>query len=420
MTNTDFLYNETNKEGFAGDTERRTAAYKNVREDSSNGSTHKLPLEASYTENLWVLTDSRTGNNHQAIALAEKLAEEYTVIRLEYNCLSKLPNFLLKYYPVHIKKEILRDILDKPLPNIIITAGRRTAALAFYLKKNLKKEIKLIQIMQPNLSYEAFEVVILPYHDLYNKQNVIPWLDHGIQKNKLYNPPWMTWSSHGMTKTHNIIPINGAINNVTAKFATAEAELQKHYPKLEQFIALIIGGNNKKFNFTEKEAIHFSSLLKRIYDNQKIPFFISFSRRTPDSVKTIIKDNMPTSAIIYDPTIDSGYNPYIAMLAKAKYIISTADSISMCSEAASSGKPLYIFCPSNFNSSKHKIFVKKLVELKIAIMFDESVTRLEIYSYTPLNEAERVAALLHESTLLSCGLSGNSDVIPAKAGIQEK
>ena len=177
------------------------------------------------------------------------------------------------------------------------------------------------------------------------------------------------------------------------------------------------------------------SLLNKIYTNQQIPFFISFSRRTPQAVKSIIKNNMLASTIIYDPNEDTGYtvdtskvgsqisgkpaeriiirehrrvpkfdvpnlevstvyNPYIAMLANAKYIISTADSISMCSEAASSGKPLYIFCPASFNSSKHKIFIKQLVEQKIARIFDESVISLEEYSYKPLNEAERVAEII--------------------------
>lgn len=355
---------------------------------------------------IWVLTDSRTGNNHQAIALAEKLAREYTIIGLEYNCLAKLPNFLLKYYPVHIKKEILQNILDKPLPDIIITAGRRTAVLAFYLKKKLKKEIKLIQIMQPNLPYNAFKAVILPYHDLdlscCKDLYVIP-TKAGIQKKEKLLKKLKTFTFLKLLDSffceddnlrNNLIPINGAINNITAKFAAAELELKKHYPILDQFITVIIGGNNKKFNFTKKEAVLFSSLLNRIYLNQKIPFFISFSRRTPYTVKSIIKDNMPASTIIYDPTIDCIYNPYIAMLAKAKYIISTADSISMCSEAASSDKPLYIFCPSNFNSSKHEVFIKKLVAMKIAKMFDESVTKLEEYSYSPLDEAKRVAKII--------------------------
>lgn len=362
---------------------------------------------------IWVLTDSRTGNNHQAIALAETLAREYTIIGLEYNCLAKLPNFLLKYYPVHIKKEILQNILDKALPDIIITAGRRTAVLAFYLKKKLKKEINLIQIMQPNLPYNAFKAVILPYHDLdlsFCKDLYVIPAKAGIQKKEKLLKKLKTFAflklldsrfcgndivGNGDDNLRNtLIPINGAINNITAKFAAAELELKKHYTNLDQFITVIIGGNNKKFNFTKKEAVLFSSLLNRIYLNQKTPFFISFSRRTPDTVKSIIKDNMPASTIIYDPTIECVYNPYIAMLAKARYIISTADSISMCSEAASSSKPLYIFCPSNFNSSKHEVFIKKLVAMKIAKMFDESVTKLEEYSYLPLDEAERVAKII--------------------------
>ncbi|AXU07145.1 palindromic element RPE1 domain-containing protein [Rickettsia japonica] len=48
----DFLYNLANKEEFIEDTERSTAAYTLVREDASTGSTHKLPLEASYAESL--------------------------------------------------------------------------------------------------------------------------------------------------------------------------------------------------------------------------------------------------------------------------------------------------------------------------------------------------------------------------------
>ncbi|MDR0773807.1 MAG: palindromic element RPE1 domain-containing protein [Rickettsia sp.] len=35
-------------EEFVGDTERRTAAYSNVREDSSTGSTYKLPAKVEF------------------------------------------------------------------------------------------------------------------------------------------------------------------------------------------------------------------------------------------------------------------------------------------------------------------------------------------------------------------------------------
>ncbi|CAK6507812.1 palindromic element RPE1 domain-containing protein [Rickettsia helvetica] len=47
------LHNAANKEEFEGNTERRTAAYILVREDSSTGLTYKLPLEASYARGLF-------------------------------------------------------------------------------------------------------------------------------------------------------------------------------------------------------------------------------------------------------------------------------------------------------------------------------------------------------------------------------
>ncbi|AAY60930.1 alanine racemase [Rickettsia felis str. Pedreira] len=48
----DLSNNLSYKEEFEGDTERRTAAYINVREDSSTGSTYKLPLEGGYSRGL--------------------------------------------------------------------------------------------------------------------------------------------------------------------------------------------------------------------------------------------------------------------------------------------------------------------------------------------------------------------------------
>ncbi|WCR56324.1 MAG: hypothetical protein PG979_000381 [Rickettsia asembonensis] len=43
-----YLSKPAYREEFKGDTSPRTAAYTNVREDSSTGSTYKLPLEAKF------------------------------------------------------------------------------------------------------------------------------------------------------------------------------------------------------------------------------------------------------------------------------------------------------------------------------------------------------------------------------------
>lgn len=311
---------------------------------------------------IWVLADNRMGTVNQAIALAQELKFGFELKNIEYNWAARLPNFLLKLKPIFLKHNILKDLEQQQQPDVIITAGRRTAVIAYFLKKKSNGRIKLIQLMQPNLPYDQFEAIILPEHDK-------PTPD-----------------------SSNILRIIGALCDVQSKLSIAGQELTKNYPKLGKFIAVIIGGNTKNYNFTKENAVEFSYILAKISDNNSANLFISFSRRTPNLVKQIIKSHLPSSVIIYDPAKDIEMpNPYLGMLSQADYIISTADSISMCSEAASSGKPLYIFCPNNFKSYKHRSFIEQLVASDIAKMLDKSVISLEPYSYKPLLEVVKAA-----------------------------
>ncbi|MDR0774099.1 MAG: mitochondrial fission ELM1 family protein [Rickettsia sp.] len=326
---------------------------------------------------IWVLADSCVGNVNQAIALAENIKLGYELKPIEYNFWGNLPNFLLRFSPIHVKKELLQSweiITDRQgFPDLIISAGRRTASLASYLKHKSNGRIKIVQIMHPNLPLKQFDLIILPYHDKVSKEEL-----------NMYSSDL------------SILRITGALNNVQAKIQDGGIELRKNYPKLGKFISVIIGGNSKNYTFTDDNACQIVTILSNLIQKSKeYSLFISFSRRTPNSAKEIIKNNVSSSAIIYDPTEENTKpNPYFGMLSQADYIISTADSISMCSEAASTGKPLYIFCPNNFKLPKHLSFIQKLVELAIARILDESVTQLEQYNYVPLNEVEKIANII--------------------------
>jgi mitochondrial fission protein ELM1 len=155
----------------------------------------------------------------------------------------------------------------------------------------------------------------------------------------------------------------------------------------------MVGGNTKNYEFSNNDAILLSSLLSKISSNHSLPVFISFSRRTSWQVKQIIRANFTSPNIIYDPE-EEKFNPYFCMLGCADYIISTADSISMCSEAASSGKPLYIFLPDDFKSKKHRAFIQQLINLGIARKLDSSISLLEDYPYKPLYEVEKISEII--------------------------
>lgn len=312
---------------------------------------------------IWVLGDYRPGTTNQAIALAKELKLSFELKNIEYNIFGKLPNLLLQIYPIHIKQNILQSLGCSNPPKIIISSGRRTAPLALYLKRKFDNKPKVIQIMKPNIAHAEFDLIILPKHDVV------------------------------VEESPNIVRIIGALSSVDLE--KGREELNKNYPSAKKFIGVIIGGDSKNYKFDEYSCIAFVSILSTLITNHSLPFFISFSRRTPDFMKQIIQDNFSSPHIIYDPK-NGGSNPYLGILASGGYIISTADSISMCSEAAYSGKPLYIFYQDDFALKKHRSFIEELIKLGIAKRLDRSVSHLEEYTYKPLNETKRIAEIIKD------------------------
>lgn len=317
---------------------------------------------------VWVLVDDRIGNSNQAIELAEAIGESFEVKPVEYNKFAKMPSTLISMFPIHVSKKTVNALAKEEVPELIISAGRRTAALALHLRKSSGKKTKIVQIMRPNLDPQEFEMIILPQHDNFS-----------------YTLP-------------NIVRVIGALTNVREKFPKVQKDFVQQYPDLKNFIAVIVGGSTKNYHLSTSSAEKLASILKDISNNQSLPLFITFSRRTPEGAKKHFREQFSWPNIIYDPASNEP-NPYPAILHNADYVVTTNDSITMCSEAASSGKPIYVFCPSNFKSKKHNFFIQQLVDLGVARRLETTTNFLEKYEYEPLSEIHRVAELIRERVL---------------------
>ena len=321
------------------------------------------------TTEIWVLGDHRVGNTNQAIALAEELKLSYEVKNVKYNLLGNLPNFFLKFSPLHVASEFLKTLEKGAFPQIIISSGRRTAPLALYLKEKSGNKAKVIQIMRPDIDSKNFDLLVLPQHDNVKQLN------------------------------SNIIRVIGALSNSGTKIKSGAEELAKNYPEIKNFIAVLIGGDTKKHKFTESNAKELALTLSNIAINHSCPLFFSFSRRTSAMTKNIIKSMFAWPHIIYDPS-DNLPNPYYGMLGKADFIICTGDSVSMCSEVASTGKPFYVYCPNDFKIvEKHRFFVQQLVDIGVARKLEGTTSSLEDYHYPPLNEVKKVADVIKAELL---------------------
>lgn len=316
---------------------------------------------------IWVLTDHRTGTAIQAIALAEVLGMSFEIKQIKYNFLGSLPNFLLGSTLLHVDKKSSSPLCGLTPPELIISAGRRTASVALALKAQYPN-VKVVQIMRPCLDSSKFDLIILPQHDKF-------------------------------ITTANTFKIIGSLHNVDNKIKDASISFRENYNNVHKFITLLIGGSTKKYKFTTKDASILSARVSAISANHGLPVFISFSRRTPEAVKKVITDAFPWPHTIYDPTISTNPNPYFGLLATADFIISTCDSISMCAEATAARKPFYIFSPDNADMPKHRYFTQQLIDIGLARKLEEGMDILENFKPPSFNECRKVAEFIKKNIL---------------------
>lgn len=308
---------------------------------------------------VWVLADDRAGNVNQALGVAEAMGVPFQVKNIAYNRLATLPNWIRGKSLMGITLES-RKQLAAPWPDVIIAAGRKLVPIARAIKKKTKGKAVLAHMMNPGFPSYDIDLIAIPQHD-----------NTPVGKNSL------------LTK--------GAPNRVS------EAMLQEQKKKWEAVfdsfpsprIALLVGGDNKYAKFTPDHA---ATLVKRVNHLAKScegSVLVSTSRRTSEAATQVIKESIHTPHYFYDVT-SGEENPYLGFLATADVLVVSGDSVSMCSEACSTGKQVYIFNPEGMLSPKHKRFVKQLIAEGFAHDLSKNSQFFDV-SYKPLHEAKRIA-----------------------------
>jgi hypothetical protein len=110
------------------------------------------------------------------------------------------------------------------------------------------------------------------------------------------------------------------------------------------------------------------------------------SIRTPNKIIDLANDFFGKEHLIIK-NVDK--KAYLSGLSLAKYIIVTCDSTSMISEAALTGKPIYVAeIPTKKNDYRFQNFRKLFSKFNIIKNLNE---KLEIWNYESLNETNRIA-----------------------------
>jgi len=276
---------------------------------------------------IWALLDDRAGNRSQVLGVAEALGQPYIEKHIAYRSLAKAPNAVLGARLIGISQESQQN-LTGPWPDVVIGAGRRIAPVARWIKKQTSSNPILVQIMDPGGHRGDFDVLAIPSHDAWRSS-----------KNDPADVVRFVGAPHRFTPD--------VLRAAEKAWSSAFADLP--HPR----IAVIVGGSTKRKTFTAGMARSLGDTAKKWARESGGSLFVTTSRRTsPGATKALMASIGDIPAYVHQWGDDRA-NPYVGILAVADHIVVTGESVSMCAEATSSGKPVSIFAPPALISAKH-------------------------------------------------------------------
>lgn len=338
-----------------------------------------MTTDQSHEPTVWVLADDRAGNVAQALGVAEALGWPFFTKTVTYSSWANLPNQLLGASLLGVTPSTRLGLLGHGTgaspravawPDVVIAAGRRTAPVARWIRRQSGGKALLCQVMWPGSSGAAdFDVIAVPQHD---------------------HP------HHSSGERDNILSIVGAPHRVTA--ARLSSEAARWAPRLADIpsprLALVVGGSTKHHTFTVDMAKRLAEQVAPLVEASAGSLMVTTSRRTGARATEALLANLPRVAHAFRWTADAaaGDNPYFGYLALADYIIVTGDSVSMVSEACAGQAPVMVFAPDDLIGKKHRRFLSHLFASGMAQPLTESLPPLA--PRDGLNAAQDIAAAL--------------------------
>jgi len=289
---------------------------------------------------ILVLTDAKAGHSNQGMAVAE-MTEKALGSRLQARQINEKP--IVKIQAVEIKfknkftkmllnlasifaskrcqgclrclkfclaKESFEEVKNK-YGDIIISCGASLVAANIFLK--YENNAKNVVIMKPGLGRsKKIDLIILPRHDARPA-------GEGLKP----------------SPAHNVLVTEGAPNRITELKAGNK-----------NGIGLLIGGDAKGFRLKKEDVEKVVDEVIKISEEKNLDMFISTSRRTSPQIDKLLKEKFSNNKrcklliIANEKNIEGAVANIFGL---SDIIVLSPESMSMISEAASSGKYVMVF-----------------------------------------------------------------------------
>jgi mitochondrial fission protein ELM1 len=306
-----------------------------------------------------LLTQGMHGMISQVEGLAKALNLDY---RHQTIKLKKFWNYIPpKFTPIS------EDILSEKFAcnaKVIISCGRKSVIPSIALKKKFGKDILNIHIQDPKVKLSNFNFIVAPEHDGLSGENVLT--------------------------------SKGAIHYLTnEELDSNEDYLKSRINNQKKIVTLIIGGPTKHYDYKDATIDNIFLKIKQIFLEKNYQLIVVPSMRTPQHIIEKAKNYFNKDQIIIS-NVDK--KAYLCSLKKADHIIVTCDSTSMISEAAITGKPIYVAqMPAIKNNERFKSFFNLFVSLNI---IKDLGNEVENWTYPKLDETKKIADQIKEKIKL--------------------
>jgi KDO2-lipid IV(A) lauroyltransferase len=337
----------------------------------------KYPHEYLWSYKIWkysdqrgilILSDGKVGHLRQAEAAAKAacaifrargITVNLDIRQIEFKPGMQKPVFLLglclavKYNGFsHIRR--LKPFLKKKSysslsglkPDLVISCGASLALPNLILSKgSLAKSVILMR--PPLFNSDNFDLVIMPRHD---------------------HPP----------KRKNVIATEGALNLINQRYLIGQGERliqaagvlhtsgQFKPQGSGRCIGLLIGGEAKNFSLGKSAISEVIKQVKSASDDLGAGIFATTSRRTSADIENLLKAELkgyPRSQLLIIANEDNIPETVGGILDLSQILVVSPESISMVSEASSSGKYVIVFMAKGL-SRKHQAFLSRLAGKK--------------------------------------------------------
>ena len=303
-----------------------------------------------------LLTQGMHGMISQVEGLAKALDIDFTHHTVELNNFWKM--IPPKFTP--ISQSVYKKI-DKTDFDIIISCGRKSVIPSIHLKNISKKKVFNIHIQDPKVDFNHFNLIVAPEHDA--------------------------------VKGQNVISTKGAIHYLTDQEIIKNKDYLNSFIKKDQrkICSLILGGPTKYYDYSSKNIKNIFSILNDLLRKNDFQLIVIPSMRTPKNSIDLAKEYFGENHTIIN-SVDK--KAYLSALSISQNIVVTCDSSSMISEAALTGKPIYVAnIPPKRNDKRFQKFRNLFRELNIIRNLGEEE---ENWSYQKLDETHRVAKMIKQ------------------------